>query len=231
MIRGIERDESGFNKAGRLGRLRSHIVRWGVLRSLYYIVMTLANRIGIFVVVVRTHLIEPEPQYPATLPGLEFRVIRTKELLRAGDDPALPLSREFVDAAINRGDFAVGAFDGDVLVAYVWRSRSSAPHIDGLWVSVDKPYGYAYNSFTRPNYRGNRVSPILLLFSDVEMFELGFTHRTGFVAITNFSSLGASIRSGSQTIGHAGYVDWFKWWFTFRTKAVKKIGFRFFERK
>jgi len=61
----------------------------------------------------------------------------------------------FVRAALARGDVAFGAFDGDQLIAYVWRPFGAAPDADGLWVKVDPPHHYAYKAFTLPAYRAS----------------------------------------------------------------------------
>jgi hypothetical protein len=135
-----------------------------------------------------------------------------------------------VDSAIERGDYAFGVFDDHLLVSYIWRAREAAPHSRNIWVRVRHPYNYAYNSYTRPSYRGRRISPALHLFSDGKMYERGFTNRAGFVAVHNAASLAMGKHMGSKIIGYAGYFDWPGRNISFRTPSVKKIGFEFFER-
>ena len=185
--------------------------------------------LGIHVFVIRTRFTTPETPHPCDLPAIEYRLIDSDTLIQASDDPALDLDREFIQAALERGDLAFGAFDKSLLVSYVWRSTASAPDTDDLWVRVDRPYCYSYKSYTRRDYRGNHIVPALILYSDREMLKFDYTHRAGFIEITNFASLALGNRMDSRLIGHAGYLKWFGRHFTFRTRAVAEIGFEFFE--
>ena len=148
-----------------------------------------ARFLGIHIHIVRVTHMADRPKYPSTLPGITYRVIQTDELLGASSDPQLDLSRDFVEAAIERGDIAFGAFDGSVLVSYVWRSVSAAPHKKNVWVRVSRPYCYAYKSYTRRSYRGQRISPGVHLCSDAGMLRHGYQYRAGFVEISNWASL------------------------------------------
>ena len=171
-----------------------------------------------------------DPDYPPIPDGIQLRTVPDEELVRLTDDRELGLDRTFVEAAIERGDVMFGAYDGDHLVSYVWRSVDSAPHEDGIWVRVKRPYCYSYNSFTRPAYRGMRLSPAAHLYSDTEMLSRRFTHRAGFVSITNLESLAAGKHMGTNPIGYAGYLEMFGRRLFFRSKAVRDIGFEFFEK-
>ena len=66
-----------------------------------------------------------------------------------------------VDASLDRGNICAAAFDRDRMVAYVWRSFSTAPHTDGLWVTFERPYRYGYKAFTAPAYRGQHLQDAL----------------------------------------------------------------------
>lgn len=212
------------------GSLRANIRRWGWLRGLFSSIVTRAARYsGVHIHTVQACLLTENPQYPAAFSEFTFRQIQPAELLKASEDPELDLSRSFVRAAIDRGDLAFGAFAGNELAGYVWRALGSAPHIEGLWVKVDKPYNYTYKAFVHPNYRGRRISPVLHLFSDVAMIGHNYKYRVGFVAVNNFSSLQACKHMGCETIGYAGYLHWFGRYFPFRTRAAGKIGFEFYE--
>lgn len=169
-----------------------------------------------------------EPAYPETPPQIRFRLVEPDAIVRASADRALMLDPAFVAGAIERGDLMFGAYDGDRLVSYVWRALGSAPHTDTLWVRVEKPYCYAYKSMTRPEYRGQRLSPATHLFSDAQMLARGYTHRAGFVSISNYESLAMGRHMGSLPIGYAGYVHCFGRYFPFRNKGAKNIGFEFY---
>ena len=213
----------------RGSQVKAFARRWGWPRTLYRLVMKIAgDYLGIHVVLVRGRCTTTEISCPIKLPDIELRQIDPDTLMSAIADPQLDLDREFIEAALERGDLAFGAFDQSVLVAYTWRSTTSAPHTHGLWVRADRPYCYAYKSFTRRDYRGNHILPALILYSDREMLRLDFTHRIGFIAVTNFASLAIGDYIGSHTFGYAGYLEWFGRYFTFRTKALTKTGFEFF---
>jgi len=214
----------------KFSKLRTFARRWGWPGTVYHLLMRGAGKyLGIHVVVVRTRFTTIEISNPCDLPEIEYRQLDSDAMERAIDDPNLDLDRKFVQAAAERGDLGFGAFDESQLVSYVWRSTTSAPHTDDLWVRVDQPYCYSYKSFTRTDYRGNHIAPALILYSDQEMLKLGHTHRVGFIAATNFASLALGVRMGSQVIGHAGYLHWFGRYFFFRSRQVIDIGFEFFE--
>jgi hypothetical protein len=170
-----------------------------------------------------------QPDYPKTPPEIRFGIIESKDCLKFSEDPELDLDRDFVAAALERGDLMFGALEGDDLVSYVWRTLTTAPHNDRLWVRAAQPYCYCYKSLTRPAYRGKRISPAAHLFSDVEMAKRGFSHRVGFVSVANLSSLSMGKYMGSRPIGYAGYVKWFGRILTFRTRHIREIGFEFYE--
>jgi len=185
--------------------------------------------LGIHVILVRTRFTTEDVSNPCDLPEIEFQQIDSDTLSRAINDPELDVDQEFVQAAIYRGDLGFGAFDRSQLVAYVWRSTTSAPHTDDLWVRFERPYCYAYKSYTRTDYRGNHIVPALILYSDEEMLKKAYTHRVGFFAVTNFASLAMGDRMGSRTIGYAVYLHWFGRYFFFQSRQVANIGFEFFE--
>ena len=214
-----------------LEKLRSDARRWGLVRSLFNRILRRINQyLGIHIHVVRTAEMGDSSQAPSIPSNISLRLIPPDELHKVTTNPALLLSLEFVNSAIDRGELAIGAFDGPELISYVWRTLTHAPHDDDIWVRVSRPYCYAYNSFTLPNYRGQKISPAVHLLSDTEMFKRGFTHRAGFIALTNSASLAMGKHMGSRIIGYAGYAKWFGWFFPFRSKAVKNIGFEFFKR-
>lgn len=214
----------------KVSTLMAYARRWGWRRTTCHVIMRAARiYLGFNVFAARARVTTTEISSPSKLPELKFRQIESSALLSLTDDPELDLGREFVQAALKRGDLAFGAFDESLLVAYVWRSTTSAPHTDKLWVKVDRPYCYSYKSFSRNDYRGNHIVPALVLYSDREMLNFKYTHRVGFIAVTNFASLAMGDHMGTRTIGYIGYLEWFGRYFLFRTKSVAEIGAEFFE--
>jgi hypothetical protein len=166
--------------------------------------------------------------FPDVPDGITFRVVQRDEYAKAGYEPELALEPRFLKGAADRGDDMIGAFTGARLISYVWRARGWAPHVDGLRVRVSAPNCYAYKSFTVPAYRGKRISPATHLHSDIAMAREGYTHRVGFVAITNYESLAMGKHMNSRIIGYAGYGRWFGRYFPFRTRGARETGFEFF---
>jgi hypothetical protein len=211
----------------KLDRLKAHFGRWGIWRTLYFIVMRVAARfLGIEVFVVRARsTAATSPENPCTLAGVAFREAELDELLEFVASPEVLLDEKFIKAAIGRSDIAFGAFKDGSMIAYLWRSTSTAPHNRDCWVRVSPPYSYSYNSFTKPEFRGQRIVPGLLLFSDDEMRKKGYTHRAGIVATTNFASLAMGKHLGSRVVGRIGYINWFGRIRFFRSRSVADIGF------
>ena len=160
---------------------------------------------------------------------MSLRIAQPEDLSRAADDPELDLCRDFVRNALARGDMAFGAFEGDRLVAYTWRTFTAAPDQDGLWARVDRPCQYSYKGFTRASHRGKRLHAAVTYFTDAYLLERGYTAEVGFVDITNFSSLAVAKFMGRRRIGYAGCVRWFGRRVPFRTSSVRKIGAGLFE--
>lgn len=209
--------------------MKSHAKRWGWMRTIYHSIMRVAaDYLGVHVCAVRTKAASEDPKLPCTLPNIEFRSIEPHELIEASKDPENDMDLDFVSEAVDRGDIAFGAFDNDRLIAYAWRTVTCAPHTDKLWVRIKQPYSYAYKSFTRPGYRGQRLVPSLILFGDAEMLEQGYTHRVGIIAITNFSSLKVGKHIESKVIGYGAFAALFGRCFSIRSRSVKDIGFELF---
>lgn len=213
----------------RLQSLRLNAQRWGWLRAVSNVVVKgCARYLGVHVYVVRTRPLLAERNNTHINLALILRPIDPDELAVVCQDPELDMTPDFVRNAVARGDLAFGAFDGSRLIGYIWRSIQCAPDADGVWVRVKRPYNYSYKAYTRPAYRGQRISPALFLYSDDEVRKLGYEYRVGFVGLTNHASLELSKHIGATIIGRAGYLAWFGKLFSFRSAAVKKIGFEFF---
>lgn len=215
----------------KLDKLKSHARRWGWRRTAYALVMRAASKfLGLEVYALRTREApEQELGNQCKLPGVTFRLVSDEELLSSIDDIALPMQDEFVRPAMDRGDLAFGSFHAGVLIAYMWRSTGAAPHYDDCWVRVARPFSYSYNSFARPEFRGQHLVPTLINYSDHEMRKKGYTHRVGIIAVTNFASLGMGKHMGSHTIGHVGFLKWFGRYHFFRSGPAADIGFQFFQ--
>ena len=203
--------------------------RFGLAKTIYRILdKGVARPLGIHIYRVRVRDVRTGGDSPPDIPGISFRELDSEELLGAASDPELRLALGFVDAAIQRGDRGFGAFDGPNLIAYAWRSTTTAPDRYGVWVRVSSPYSYSYKAFTVPRYRGRGIAPGLIIVGDARMLEHGFTHRVSFVSLTNYSSLALSEPIHSRWAGLAGYIRKPGRPFIFHSRSVKKTGFEFF---
>ena len=206
--------------------LKADVQRWGWARSIFIrVVRRLRNHLQIYFIRVRPLAGNPpDPNLPS---GVSLRILDRATLLAASEDPELDLSRAWVESALAHEGVAFGAFDGATLVAYMWRTLSVAPHLDGLLVKVDRPYRYGYKALTRPKYRGRHINAAVSFFSDAYFLERGYTKDIGFVDVSNVPSLETAKYKGNTSIGFAGYVKCFGRCFTFRTPAVRRTGFEF----
>jgi hypothetical protein len=161
---------------------------------------------------------------PAPAAGLALRVLQPEELMKAAADPELDLSADFVRGALARGDLAFGAFDGERLVGYTWRTFTAAPAFDGLWISVDRPYQYSYKGFTRRSHRGRHVHVAVTSLADSHLLARGYTAEVGIADITNLVGVATARGMGRRRIGYVGCLKWFGTRSVFRTAAVKRIG-------
>jgi hypothetical protein len=210
--------------------LPADVQRWGWKRSVLIRAVSMLRRyVGLHIYRINVRPLarqSPEPYLPS---GITVRIVSPEELFKAADDPELDLHLDFVRGALDRGDMAFGAFAGDHLVGYTWRTFTAAPDRDGLWARVSHPYQYSYKAFTRSSHRGQRIHVAITFVADAYLLERGYSFEVGYMETTNFASIGVANFLGRQRIGYAGYVKWFGCRILFRTPAVKKIGVELFE--
>jgi len=124
----------------KLQGLREEIKRWGWMRVLFkWLMWCLRKYAGLYVYRVNNRPLSEHVGTPELPGGITLAIVPPGKLWDAAADPALEMEPDFVRAALARGDLAFGAFDGDRLIAYVWRTFTAAPHQAGLWVRVDRP--------------------------------------------------------------------------------------------
>jgi GNAT superfamily N-acetyltransferase len=159
--------------------------------------------------------------------GLSIREANEMDLQRGLIDLPDELDPLFIAEARARGDVCLAAFHSERMIAFVWRSFSDAPHVDGIWVRIDTPYWYTYKMYSHPDFRGQRLSGQLTLLGDSVCADRGRTKGVGFIEIGNTASMRANLRLGSRTIGFAGYLRLGGCVFPFRTPGVVASTFRF----
>jgi hypothetical protein len=168
---------------------------------------------------------------PVALPeGFTVRALDPATLTQLSQDPDLELDPAFVEEALANGDVAYGVFDRGELTGYTWRSFSSAPFFEGLWVKVPRPLQYGYKAYTLPSQRGRGIYRAFAGFADRQAWELGYLAMLALIDVSNIASLRASQQMGSKQAGYAGYLKLFGRCFTFRTPAARDLGVEIFAR-
>ncbi len=163
--------------------------------------------------------------------GFTFRQLDIEDLERGATDPALGIDLDQARRAFERGDVAFGAYDGEILAGYNWRTEKEAPDFDDVWIQVRKPYRYGYAAFVHPSYRRRSLNAILSSFSDAYFRSRGFVYDIGYVDTRNRQALLTGSRKRMVPIGYAGYIRIAGRLFSFRTRAVRATGFRWVDRK
>jgi hypothetical protein len=215
---------------GKFENLRADISRWGWRRSLLMrVASTLRRYAGLHIYRINVRPLIGRSHEPCLSSGITVRIMTPRELFKAARDPDLDLAPGFVRGALARGDMAFGAFEGDRLVGYTWRTFTAAPDRDGLWARVGHPYQYSYKAFTRLSHRRRRIHVAITAFADAYLLRRGYAFEVGYLEWDNFASIGLADFMGRRKIGYAGYLRWFGRSIPFRTLAVKKIGAELFE--
>lgn len=219
------RDMKGASLAMRLENVRRDAAHWGWFRALLARLLDRTQRwLGIYLFRVNVRPLPSRPSRPEPPDGIRVCVLRLDQALAATADPALDLHPDFVRATMQQGDLVCGAYDGDRLIAYAWRSSVAAPFYEGLWVKVGYHYHYAYRHYVLPEYRGRRVQTAMLQLADRESLKRGCTHEMDISPVPNLASLGAGNALGRKRIGFAGYLTVFGQTFSFMTPRVKDYG-------
>jgi hypothetical protein len=204
---------------------RPDIERYGLLRTAASRVLKLLERYcGVNLWSVHTRPIYPNFEIPLHHANrFTFARLDLDDALAAARDPELDLSADFVRAAFGRGDICVGAYEGDRLVAYVWRTISRAPITDDVAIRLLRSATrYGYKSLVLPAHRGMRLNVSVARFWDHNFLAMGVNEDVGYVALHNLASMRSSLRDPNRRrIGLAGFIRVGGWHWSFRTRRVR----------
>lgn len=199
--------------------------RWGAGRTFVAASLRLARP---FLHVAGVWVRELHPTSPCRHDHLAVRLASRAEMRHAATISELPIDAPFVNAAFSRGDICCGAFDGERLIAYGFRTvLGSAPHLDGLLARFDQKFCYGYNAFTHPDFRGRHLAFTMTNFLDLHSAALGCTHQVSFVEAANFPAIQATRRRGARRIGWACYARAFGRHVPFQVPSRNRAAFRF----
>ena len=208
---------------------RLDLQRWGVWRFCYWRIMD-AVKPWLTLCCVHVAQLSAGAVAPTLPEGFRVGVANRDELMSAAHDAAIGLRPAMIDQALARGDICAAAFKDNVLVAYTWRSFTTAPHVDGLWVAFARPYRYGYDAVTHPDFRGLHLQEAVARTTDALCIQRGFPKGIGFVESHNYASLAMELRRGNKRVGWAGYVNAFGRAYPFRSPGTRKHTFSFVRR-
>lgn len=203
--------------------------RWGILAGMHAAILRRLRRwLGLRVYGIYIRPIRPDRD-TSLPPGYTYRLFEGKDLeamLPYIEDPSLGISEAFVRSAFGKGDACDAIFHDGKIVSYTWIAFSPTHDSEGVFVEFRKGDRYGYKAMTRPEYRGKHLRQHPQ--SDGYCHRRGCTHVIGFVEVTNRSSIRSTSARGNMRIGYAGYLKRGRVFFSFRSPAVRRRGFRFF---
>lgn len=160
--------------------------------------------------------------------GYQTRFATREELLRAVEDPeiAAEMSREFVEAALAKGDEAYAIFEGEKLVSMGWYSNQPTDISDDLVLHFDPAWVYMYKGYTLVSHRGKRLHGIGMSLALRAYTERGSRGLISYVKSNNFSSLRSIARMGYRLFGDVYAVQAFGRVMTWATRGCAPYQFR-----
>lgn len=155
----------------------------------------------------------------------DFRRLSLEDALAAAQNPDLDMTTEFVRDAFARGDICVGAYDGNKLVAYTWRTLNCGPITDTLWLELlDRSHRYGYKGLVLSDYRGTRLNMSVARFWDRHFVAMGIQWTVTYVDLHNLASMRSTFRDDDRKrIGFAGYLHVGRRVWPFRSPGVRRI--------
>lgn len=187
-------------KLERLRYLYRHGGVSGVLFHLLYRTVNRFTRLRIF----RAAILEASAPIGAQLARLgpyRHGMFTPEELKRFTDNPENDLTPDFLDYAAAQGDTCYAVLDGDELVSYCWNSDKPTAIEDDLRMEFRNGYIYRYKEFTRPSYRGRRLSTYARAEALCSVADSGVQGYAGYVEIDNFVCYRALERAGHRFPG------------------------------
>ena len=200
--------------------------RWGFGRAFYAWVMSkIQSLTGLNITHLLIRRINPDVDVPALPDGYTMRFLDNRSLQAAVNNPELKLSSSFLEQTQANGDYCVGAFVNDDLVAYVWRSHTSTLVHSTLKLCFPNDMRYGYKALTMEQHRGLRLQNSISLSTERHDYEQGRTHALSFIATHNYASIISDKRRGNVVFGKLIWISnrWINWGFVSPSAARKGI--------
>jgi hypothetical protein len=212
---------------------RQRLRDWGLRRTLYWYLMHALSKFGIRLHYVRVGADMREflatEVAPETPQGYDTRVVGIDELLPfAGVVP--DLDREFLVAALQRGDVCTANFFNRELVGFSFSTLERARVSAQLDVLVPDGFRYSYKAWTHPDHRRHNLSRAR---GYVRRQTLKWGHEVrsiSYIETHNYPSLLHSYRHPRDRSLPMGFCGWFTLFgrqIPFNSRRAKWIGFEF----
>jgi len=166
---------------------------------------------------------------PPSPPTASIRLLPEADVVALCADPELDLRQDSVQAAFQRGDLCIGAFDGSAIAGYCWLAFAPLPHLDGVFVEFAGDIVWTYKSLVRHSHRGRGIASALYRHADGICLERSRSRSLICVESHNVPSIAAALRAGYENAGSAAYVrrgPFFADWYS--AGLVQRLGLSFF---
>jgi len=121
-------------------------------------------------------------------------------------DQELDQDREFVVAALDKGDRCFAIHKGEEVVSYGWYSREPTRISGDLLFSFNPDYVYMYKGYTKPDYRGFRLHGVGMSAALLAYENDGCKAIVSYVKRNNLASLRSVYRMGYRKIGSIVFI-------------------------
>lgn len=156
------------------------------------------------------------------LPGSVIEGSSITELLR----PSVRITEEFLQGAVDRGDWCHVYKDGDEIASYGWYSKAAVPLDDYFSVTYSREYTYMYRGYTATDYRGRKLHAFGMGAALRHAVSRGDLGLISYVEGNNFASLRSCKRLGYIVFGSCWVFRIFSINFSFRSPGCRNFDFK-----
>ena len=215
-----ERVHSSFKSA------RSIHQRFGIVACMIDILYRCLTKITYFKVLrgMTLTLDSIDNQFLETDPGRKGEVISGHNV-SALTTPGIGLNKEFIDGAVNRGDWSYVFREQDKIVSYGWYSKSKVPIDANFTIHYSDQYTYMYKGYTTPEYRGEMLHAIGMAHALSNVARTGGKGLISYVEANNFASLRSCERLGYKIFGSCWIFRIFGRFVVLRSPGCRRFEF------
>lgn len=203
------------------------IKTWGFFRAIFYQIMSRLKP-GVMFVAIKLRKTSATEELPNIKQGFAIRVATKEELEIAAKQSHTDLKEESIEKACARGDICVAVFKDKQIIAYAWHALSTAPHKSRIWIGFNSNIVYGYKAYTMPKYRQQGLFYYITPHVNYVMKKRGHDNVLIYVESHNYPSLISSKKTGHTLVGYAGYITYFKFFWSWSSLGAKKYGFHFY---